>query len=288
MKKILVLGANGMAGHVITNYLRSQQEDYEVIAVARTQSIIIPDVLLDVTDFEKLSNLIKNEKPDFIINAIGLLNEVAEKNPDLAILINSYLPHFLESVTRDTNYKVIHISTDCVFSGKKGGYIETDFKDGQGFYAQSKALGEIINNKDITLRTSIIGPEININGIGLFNWFMHQEGNVKGYTKAIWSGVTTFELAKAIKYVIDNDIKGLYHIGNNFAINKYDLLDLFKKYTNKNIELDSVDGLISNKSFIDTRNEFNYQIPSYDIMINEMINLIKNNKYLYSQYSLNQ
>ena len=288
MKKILVLGVNGMAGHVITNYLRSQQEDYEVIAVARTQSIIIPDVLLDVTDFEKLSNLIKNEKPDFIINAIGLLNEVAEKNPDLAILINSYLPHFLESVTRDTNYKVIHISTDCVFSGKKGGYIETDFKDGHGFYAQSKALGEIINNKDITLRTSIIGPEININGIGLFNWFMHQEGNVKGYTKAIWSGVTTFELAKAIKYVIDNDIKGLYHIGNNFAINKYDLLDLFKKYTDKNIELDSVDGLISNKSFIDTRNEFNYQIPSYDIMINEMINLIKNNKYLYSQYSLNQ
>lgn len=287
MKKILVLGANGMAGHVITKYLRNQQEGYKVIAVARTQSIITPDVLLDVTDFEKLGTLIKSEKPDFIINAIGLLNEVAEKNPDLAILINSYLPHFLESVTRDTTCKVIHISTDCVFSGKKGGYIETDIKDGQGFYAQSKALGEIINDKDITLRTSIIGPEININGIGLFNWFMRQEGNIKGYTKAIWSGVTTIELAKAIKYVINNDIKGLYHISNNLVINKYDLLNLFKKYTDKSIELDSVDGLIANKSFIDTRKEFNYQIPSYQVMIKEMINLMKNNEDLYFHYRLN-
>ena len=118
-----------MAGHVITNYLRSQTENCQVISVARSKGIITPDVILDVTEFEKLSALIKNERPDFIVNAIGLLNEVAEKNPDLAILINSYLPHFLESVTRNTACKIIHISTDCVFSGKKGGDVETDFKE---------------------------------------------------------------------------------------------------------------------------------------------------------------
>ena len=285
MKKVIILGANGMAGHVITAYLRSLPT-YKVIAVARTQSIISPDVLLDVTDFAQLDLLIKTQKPDYIINAVGILNEVAEKNPDLAILINSYLPHFLESITRNTVCKVIHISTDCVFSGKKGGYAETDFKDGKGFYAQSKALGEIVNNKDITLRTSIIGPEINKNGIGLFHWFMQQEDTIKGYTKAVWAGVTTIELAKAIERVIDQDTVGLYHVTNQQSINKYDLLNLFKKYTHKIIEMSPIDGVVSDKSFIDSRKEFDYEIPTYEIMIKEMVDLIKSNKKLYVQYEL--
>ena len=285
MKKVIILGANGMAGHVITAYLRSLPT-YKVIAVARTQSIISPDVLLDVTDFAQLDLLIKTQKPDYIINAVGILNEVAEKNPDLAILINSYLPHFLESITRNTVCKVIHISTDCVFSGKKGGYAETDFKDGKGFYAQSKALGEIVNNKDITLRSSIIGPEINKNGIGLFHWFMQQEDTIKGYTKAVWAGVTTIELAKAIERVIDQDTVGLYHVTNQQSINKYDLLNLFKKYTHKIIEMSPIDGVVSDKSFIDSRKEFDYEIPTYEIMIKEMVDLIKSNKKLYVQYEL--
>lgn len=285
MKKVIILGANGMAGHVITAYFRSLLA-YQVIAVARTQSIISPDVLLDVTDFEQLDLLIKTEKPDYIINAIGILNEVAERKPDLAILINSYLPHFLESITRNTTCKIIHISTDCVFSGKKGGYIETDFKDGKGFYAQSKALGEIVNDKDITLRTSIIGPEINESGIGLFHWFMQQGGTIKGYTKAVWAGVTTMELAKAVERAIDQNTVGLYHVTNQQSINKYDLLNIFKKYTHKIIEISPVDGVVSDKSFIDSRKEFDYQIPTYEVMVKEMIDLMKNNKALYAQYKL--
>lgn len=288
MKKIIVLGANGMAGHVITNYLRSQAENYHVISVARTAGIVIPDVLLDVTNFEKLKTLIEDEKPDFVINAIGLLNEVAEKNPDLAVLINSYLPHFLESVTRNTACKIIHISTDCVFSGKKGEYIETDFKDGKGYYAQSKALGEIINDKDVTLRTSIIGPEINPNGIGLFNWFMQQEGVIKGYTNAIWTGITTIELAKIICFIIrpeNNNITGLYHLVNDKSISKHDLLYLTKSvFQMDNITIEAFDDYKVDKSLINTRNELLYDIPNYLTMLNEMELWVKTNQIFY-QYS---
>ena len=111
------------------------------------------------------------------------------------------------------------------FSGKEGSYTEDSFKNGIGFYAQSKALGEVINTKDLTFRTSIIGPELKQNGIGLFHWFMNQSGDVSGYKEAFWSGVTTIELAKAIDQAIDQKLTGLYHLVNNNKISKYDLLD---------------------------------------------------------------
>ena len=158
MKKIIVLGSNGMAGHIVTLGLRTEIQKYDVIAVARTNSPAKPNILLDMTDFDALANLIKTSKADIIINCIGLLNKNAEDKIDQAILLNSYFPHFLETITKNTTTKVIHISTDCVFSGNKGGYRENDIKNGIGFYAQSKALGEIVNQKDLTIRTSIIGP----------------------------------------------------------------------------------------------------------------------------------
>lgn len=283
-KKILLLGANGMAGHVLTIYFRNLQQEYSTFVIARNDSIIKPDQLLDVTCFDELKKVIDTLKPNFIINAIGVLNQNAEKLPANAILINSYLPHFLELVTTDTAIKVIHISTDCVFSGKKGNYIESDIKDGKGYYGQSKALGELNNEKDITLRTSIIGPDINPNGIGLFHWFMKQQGSILGYTKSIWSGVTTLELAKAVHRSIEKHIAGIYHITNGEKINKNELLKLFNKYTNKNIDIIEVDGVFSDKSLIDTRKEFVYQVPSYEVMVNEMIEFIIHNKTIYSQY----
>ena len=138
----------------------------------------------------------------------------------------------------------------------------------------------------MTIRTSVVGPEI-INGSGeLFHWFMNQSGVIEGFTKAIWSGVTTIELAKAIKWFINNNTIGLYQLTNGIPINKYDLLHLFKKYTNKNIEISKVDGIVTNKSFVDTRQEINYQLPTYDEMIKDMVSLIKNNRVLYSHYNL--
>ena len=116
-----------------------------------------------------------------VINCIGLLNNTAEDNPELAVWFNSYFPHLLAAFGKKYDFKLIHISTDCVFSGKEGGYKEDSFKNGNGFYAQSKALGEVINNKDLTFRTSIIGPELKHNGIGLFHWFMNQENEISGF-----------------------------------------------------------------------------------------------------------
>jgi len=285
MKKILVLGIKGMAGHVIFKSL-PLLGDYEVYGIARNVTASSNIFNLDVANIEELSKII-DLKFDVIINCIGILNKDAEDNPHKAIWFNSYFPHFLEAITKNTLTKVISISTDCVFSGKKGGYIENDFKDGEGFYAQSKALGEILNNKDLTIRTSIIGPELNEDGIGLFHWFMQQKGTINGFTNAIWAGVTTLELAKAISWAIENNISGLYHITNNKSINKNDLLNLFKKYTNKNLLIIATEGKKVNKSFIDTRQEINFRIPDYDSMVKEMIELIKNNGKLYSHYKLN-
>ena len=119
------------------------------------------------------------------------------------------------------NAKLIHNSTDCVFSGEKGtSYIETDEKDGNGVYAKTKGIGEVISDKHLTIRTSVVGPELKSDGEELFHWFMTQSGTISGYTRAIWSGVTTLELAKAVLWSIENKITGLYHITNNDSICK--------------------------------------------------------------------
>ena len=282
-KKILVLGSTGMLGHQVVNYFL-EFNDYEVIDISFRQKLRYETIILDVTNKELLEETIIKIKPDYIINCIGILIN-GSRDISNAIYINSYLPHLLANICNTINSKLIHISTDCVFSGLKGGYIESDEKDGKDIYAKTKALGEVIDDTNITLRTSIIGLELKTNGEGLFHWFMNQEGTINGFTKAIWSGVTTLELAKAIKWSIENEITGLYHITNNESINKYDLLNLFKKYTNKEITINKVDGKEVNKSFIDTRCEINYEIASYEVMVKDMIELMKNND-LYKQYKI--
>jgi len=283
-KKILILGSNGMAGHVITLGLSKNQELYDVITVARNNSLIKPTYILDVSNFKELETLIGNIIPDIIINCIGLLNKTAEENPAKAILINSYLPHFLESITRSKKTKIIHISTDCVFSGKEGNYNENSFKNGVGFYAQSKALGEVINNKDLTFRTSIIGPEINSNGIGLFHWFYNQQGQINGFKNVFWTGITTIELLNAIKSAIDENIVGLYHLVNNHKISKYHLLELMKIEFKKNIVLLSDNEYKIDKSLVNTRNDFSFEIKNYAEMISDMKYWIEDNKIFYPHY----
>ena len=277
-----------MAGHVITTGLREDAFLFDTISVARNNSLIKPDYLLDVTDFIELEKLVKKINPNIIINCIGLLNRTAEENPHKAILINSYLPHFLEFITKNSKIKVIHISTDCVFSGKDGNYSEYSFKDGIGYYAQSKALGEIVNGKDLTLRTSIIGPEINSNGIGLFHWFYQQYGEIKGYTNAYWTGITTIELLSALKIAIKNDnIVGIYHLVNDNKISKYHLLKIMKNEFNNRAILIPDDKYKIDKSLVNTRKDFSFQIKNYDEMIKEMKIWINNHKDIYRHYDIN-
>ncbi len=159
MKKVLIIGSKGMAGHLIYYQLKKTAA-FNVVDIARDDAYFKPVHKLDVTQFDKLHLILKNEKPDFVINCVGVLNMDAEGDPGLAILLNSYLPHFLAREGYKTGFKLIHISTDCVFSGNKGRYREADVADGIGFYAQSKALGEIKYGNHLTIRTPITSPAL--------------------------------------------------------------------------------------------------------------------------------
>ena len=286
MKKVVVIGCKGMAGHVVKTCLESTGI-YDVWGIAREIDSGQKLINLDVSNTKELESILDNGSFDVVINCIGLLNKTAEDNPELAVWFNSYFPQLLASYGKKHNFKLVHISTDCVFSGKEGGYKEDSFKNGIGFYAQSKALGEVINTKDLTFRTSIIGPELNENGIGLFHWFMSQNDEVFGYSEAYWSGVTTIELAKGIHEAIKQDLTGLYHFVNSSKISKFDLVNEFNSnFRDGGINIISKSDYKVDKSLINTRDDFNYTINSYKIMIKEMKNWILDYKNIYKHYSI--
>jgi|DEB0MinimDraft_6_1074348.scaffolds.fasta_scaffold05483_4 dTDP-4-dehydrorhamnose reductase len=270
--RILVLGSNGMAGHVITRYLKEQ--NYNVKTLARNNATFCVDVENDISE---LDNILNKENFDFVINCIGLLVKDSNDNPDKAAFVNCYLPHFIESKLKDKETKLIHLSTDCVFSGQKGYYTENDIHDEMNFYGRSKSFGEVNNNKDITFRMSIIGPEIKENGTGLFHWFVNSKENIiPGWDNAFWSGVTTLELAKCINmYIQTPKITGIYHITNKEGITKYDLLVKINKIFDLNKTIQRTQGPKTiNKILIDTRKELDFNILDYDSMLVNLKNFI--------------
>ena len=283
--KFLVLGCNGMAGHMISLYLKEQGHD--VLGFARSKSSLVDSVTGDATDACLLKEIIGVNKFDSVINCIGILNQFAEDSHTSAVYLNSYLPHYLADITAGTNTQIIHMSTDCVFSGKRGQYTEDDLRDGTTFYDRSKALGELDDDKNITLRNSIVGPDINQKGIGLLNWFMQQKGEVSGYTKAIWTGQTTLQLAKTMEAAAKERAHGLYNAVPDSYISKCDLLGLFNKYIRNNeVTIVPVDKMAADKSLKRTRWEFDYKIPDYETMVFEMSEWMKAHKSLYPHYEL--
>ena len=278
-RKILVLGSDGMAGHIIARYL--QEAGYVVFTTTRGKTEGKNYHFDVVENYRELERIVSETKPNFVVNCIGVLNQFAEDHHPEAVLINSFLPHFIASLREKKNFKLIHISTDCVFSGSRGKYSETDLPDAVSFYGRTKSLGEVRDEKNVTFRTSIVGPDRNENGIGLFKWFMTQEGAVKGFGKVVWSGVTTLELAKTIERSFDTKVTGLYHLVNNETINKYDLIGLFKKHTGKDVIIERDDSYISDKSLIRTRDDFDFSIPSYEVMVEEMVDWIRAHEELY-------
>ena len=284
--KILVLGSAGLIGHQVYNYLKDSGNN-ELHNISYSNKIQDDTILLDARDEQIFIDKITSIGPQYIVNCIGILINGSDEDPENAIFLNSYMPHRLTRLADKINAKLIHISTDCVFSGdKREPYVETDEKDGRGIYAKTKGLGEVVNDKHLTLRTSVVGPELKTDGEELFHWFMSQKSDIFGFTRAIWSGVTTIELAKAVQWAIDNEITGLYHVTNNSSISKYDLLKLFQKYTKKDISIKPLDEKNVDKSFIDTRLLIDYKIPSYEKMISDMVSLIANNRPLYYQYKV--
>lgn len=283
MKKILVFGGNGMAGHVITTYLEETGK-YDVINTCHRMKLNDRSIMLDVFNTQKLFGVLETFKPDVVVNCIGILTNQANANPDLAIYINSYFPHFLEKWGPKLNFRTIHLSTDCVFSGKKGNYTEDDIPDAEDMYGKSKALGELKNNRDLTIRTSIVGPELKEDGAGLFHWFMRQKGQIKGYTKVFWTGLTTLELAKAIDKAIEVEVKGLWHIVPSKKISKYHLLNLFKNiFAKDDVEVIPSDTPKYDKSLIASENSW-FVPGSYETMIKEMKSLIIHHQNLRHRY----
>jgi len=284
--KILVLGCNGMVGHMMSVYFMEQ--GYEVEGFAKSKSGLIKTIVGDARDTELLQQTIKNGNYRALINCIGVLNKFAETDQEAAVYANAYLPHLLEKITCKIETQVIHISTDCVFSGYRGGYTENDFPDGELFYDRSKALGEIINTKDVTFRMSLIGPDINKDGIGLINWFMQQKTRVNGYKNAIWTGQTSLQLAKTIENAIIQRVYGLYNMVPEESISKYDLLVLFNKFLRKNgIEIEPEENFKIDKSLKRTNYElFSYIIPGYEQQIEELGEWMRMHKELYPHYEL--
>lgn len=286
MKKILVLGGTGMAGHTIALYFKSR--GYDVTSFARRPLSFANNILGDAMSCgkEQLTDILSRDF-DVVINCIGVLVKESEMRPERAAYLNGYFPHLIASILKDKKTKLIHMSTDCVYSGKNGPYRETSCKDAEDFYGRSKALGEIDDNKNLTFRNSIIGPDINKEGVGLLNWFMKQEGKIKGYAKSYWSGVTTLTLAKAMERAIEEDLTGIYNLVNNKRISKLGLLELFNDYMRHGkleIEPYYSEETELNKAMINSREDFPFVVPSYEEMVMEMATWIIKHIDLYPHY----
>jgi dTDP-4-dehydrorhamnose reductase len=257
-QKVLILGASGMLGHKLFLHL-SQYKDLNVHATVRNRDSLIkfisPELMknlqsdVDAGDFDSIVKTIDLIKPDLVINCIGIVKQgLLGQDPLTNISINALLPHKIARCCQANRTRLLHISTDCVFSGNKGNYNETDIPDGVDYYGRSKLLGEVDYPHCLTLRTSIIGHEFQTK-LGLIEWFMSQTNVVQGYTQHMYSGFPTVELARIIaRYVIPNpEISGVYHLSSE-SISKYELLQLTAIKYGKKIEIEPYDGTFCDRS----------------------------------------
>jgi dTDP-4-dehydrorhamnose reductase len=282
--KILILGISGMLGHKAFEVLNLNSK-YKVFGSLRNANDIkkyfsdsknISNIFsnVDALNPESAFKLIEKLKPDIIINCIGVIKQLKEaKNPILSIEINSLFPHKLANYIANSKTRLIHISTDCVFSGDRGNYKEEDNSDAKDLYGKSKYLGELINYDNcITLRTSIIGPELK-GKRSLLEWFLSQENPIKGFTNAIYSGFTTLELINIIEsYVIKKPKKnGLYQLSSN-PISKFELLKIIALTYRINCEIEPFQDFKNNKSLNSNlfKKDFGYSAKSWEQMISEM------------------
>lgn len=285
--KFLVLGSSGMAGHTIALYLREKGHDVTGLCRRTVQSI--PSISADVSDLSRLREIIYSGDFDVVINAIGLLNQAAEQNKDKAVFLNAFLPHFLSKTVEGTPTRVIHMSTDCVFRGNTGPYSEKSFPDGTTFYDRSKALGELDDEHNLTLRCSIVGPDINDNGIGLFNWFMKQRDCITGYVNALWTGLTTLELSKAMESCALEGSTGIINMVPDTNISKYELLQLFNKhFRGGKIAITPVDEPVLDKTLIRTSMNAAFRPLSYEKQVEELSDWVRNHLKIYPHYRLDQ
>lgn len=271
--KILILGANGMLGFTLFNYLKTKKK-LKVFGTIRKKVSKQKNILtkIDIKDFKLLKKKILEISPDMIINCIGIVkSEVKSISKNQVIKINSKLPNYLNKISNKLNFKLVHISTDCVFSGKNKINSEKSDTKPLDLYGKSKLAGEFKSNTNIVIRTSIIGHEIYYKR-GLLEWFLKQEGSIFGFSKAFFSGLTTLELSKIIyeKIIFKKDLSGIYHVSGK-KINKYNLLKKIRKIYNKKINIKKESKFSINRTLDSTRFilQTGYVKKSWDIMILE-------------------
>jgi len=269
--RMLVIGGNGMAGHMLVRYFR-QTAGTEVLYTVRAPHGLPGELGLEASDLEAVSRVVRDVHPDVIVNAAGVLNQDAEMHPTEAYKVNGLLPHWLRYAADGIGARLIHISSDCVFLGDKGGYTERDWPDGTSVYARTKALGEVHAPRHLTIRTSIIGPEIREGGIGLLGWFLRQSGTVNGYAQVFWNGVTTLELAKAVAYACDHPgIGGLVHLAAPRVVSKLELLGLFREaFGRTDIAVEAVNEPRIDRTLNRLRTDWMYMPPDYPAMLQEL------------------
>lgn len=279
--QVLVLGITGMLGNAMFRLL-ADSPGIEVQGSSRSSAALrhFPEALhprivtgVDVEHPDHLTALLERTRPQVVVNCIGLVKQLAEAEDPLAALpINSLLPHRLARLCALIGARLVHISTDCVFSGTRGAYVEGDAPDAQDLYGRSKLLGEVDYPHAITLRTSIIGHEL-ASAHGLVGWFLAQQGSVRGFTKAVFSGLPTVELARVIRdHVLPRPhMRGLYHV-SAAPIAKYELLKLVARVYGKTIDITPDDRLVIDRSLDSTRfrAETGYQPQSWTELVESM------------------
>jgi dTDP-4-dehydrorhamnose reductase len=260
--KILILGVSGMLGNAMIRVM-AETDHHDVWGTARSGTVkrhfsgqLGEHILagIDVENVDVLARVFAEVRPVAVVNCIGLIKQLAEADdPLLALPINAMLPHRLARLCDLIGARLVHVSTDCVFNGTKGGYTESDPSDAEDLYGKSKFLGEVAYPHTITLRTSIIGHEL-ASAHGLVGWFLEQKGRVKGYRRAIFSGLPTVELSRIVRDIVlpRPALSGLYHVAAA-PIAKYELLKLVATAWGKTIEIEPDDRVVIDRSLDATR-----------------------------------
>lgn len=283
--RILIMGGEGMLGHKVFEVLSSRFEVFSTFRSSSSPHEISPLYekisrkylfsKVDALNFDTVERVFKKVKPGIVINCIGIVKQLKEAEDHmLCIEVNSLFPHKLARLCVANNARLFQISTDCVFSGKKGNYNESDIPDPVDLYGRSKLLGEVEGEGCLTIRTSLIGREI-IKKSSLLEWFLEQRGRkIKGYTHAIFSGVTTAVLARIIgNLIVDYPrLCGIYHVASN-PVSKYDLLVMIRNAMGLNIEIEPSEEYFCDRSLNPARflSQTGYSIPSWEEMISELV-----------------
>lgn len=278
--RILVLGGDGMLGHQLLKHLQPRH-DVKVtlrqdIGAYSSFGMFRSDNSYDAVDIRSLDRIVEvmaDFRPDAVINAVGIVKQRPDAKESIPSLeINALLPHRLAVLCKGIGARLIHLSTDCIFSGKKGAYSESDPSDAEDLYGKTKYLGEVHEANCLTLRTSIIGRELSRH-TSLLDWFLAQSGTVKGFTRAIYTGFTTLEMGRIIEKMLLEypDASGVYQVSSD-PINKYELLLLVREKLGHDVDIVPDDVFCCDRSLDSSRfrSDFNYTPPTWPAMIEEL------------------